>query len=80
MGPIYDEKGVEQGGPNSAEYYKVFGKPQLQLAQRTGLGVTLPGRTKVSAVHYHCGIGVNRAIFLYDFFAHFFGPPNVLYK
>ena len=50
MGPIYDEKGVEQGGPNSAEYYKVFGKPQLQLAQKSGLGVSLPGGTKVSAV------------------------------
>ena len=50
MGPINDQKGVEQGGPNSGEYYKVFGKPQLDLAQRSGLGVTLPGNITVSAV------------------------------
>ena len=50
MGPINDQKGVEQGGPNSGEYYKVFGKPQLDLAQRSGLGITLPGNISVSAV------------------------------
>ena len=37
MGPISDEKGVEQGGCNSSEYYKNFGKPQLELAQILGL-------------------------------------------
>ena len=50
MGPIHDEKGVEQGGPNSGDYYKVFGKPQLDLAQKSCLGVTLPGNITVSAI------------------------------
>ena len=30
MGPIRDEQGLEQGGKNSSEYYKIFGKEQLE--------------------------------------------------
>ena len=41
MGPIMDEQGVEQGGVNSSDFYKVFGKEQLATAQESGLGVTL---------------------------------------
>ena len=50
MGPINDQNGVEQGGLNSGKYYKVFGKPQLDLAQRSGLVITLLGNITVSAV------------------------------
>ena len=41
MGPIIDEQGVEQGGANSGDYYKIFGKEQLSMAQASGLGVAL---------------------------------------
>ena len=41
MGPIKDELGVEQGGANSGDYYKIFGKEQLSTAQASGLGVAL---------------------------------------
>lgn len=50
MGPIDDQKGMEQGGPNSGDYYKIFGKPQLELAHFSGLGVALPGNLTVSAI------------------------------
>ena len=39
VGPIFDEQGVEQGGINSGEFYKIFGKEQLENAQISGLGV-----------------------------------------
>ena len=41
MGPIYDEQGLEQGGVSSSDFYKIFGKEQLSLAQSSSLGVTL---------------------------------------
>ena len=50
MGPICDMKGVEQGGANSSDYYKTFGKSQLVLAENSGLGVELHGGVTVSAV------------------------------
>ena len=42
MGPILDEQGLEQGGVSSSDFYKIFGKEQLSLAQRSQLGVPLP--------------------------------------
>ena len=33
MGPIKDQLGVEQGGANSGDYYKIFGKEQLETSQ-----------------------------------------------
>ena len=39
MGPIDDEQGLEQGGVNSSDLYKIFGKEQLSLAQSSSLGV-----------------------------------------
>ena len=39
MGPIKDERGLEQGGVNSSDFYKIFGKEQLTMAQDSGLGV-----------------------------------------
>ena len=49
MGPIKDELGVEQGGANSGDYYKIFGKEQLSTAQASGLGVGLFDQT-ISAI------------------------------
>ena len=41
MGPILDKWGVEQGGRNSSELYKVFNNCQLEIAQSSKLGVPL---------------------------------------
>ena len=41
MGAIEDECGVEQGGVNSSDFYKIFGKEQLTTAQESELGVRL---------------------------------------
>ena len=50
MGPINDEVGVEQGGVNSGDFYKIYAKNQLQMAQDSKLGVKLPGDIVVSAI------------------------------
>ena len=49
MGPINDEQGLEQGGISSSEFYKIFGKEQLSLAQHSNLGVPL-GSVMVAAI------------------------------
>ena len=41
MGPINDEQGLEQGGVNSSDFYKIFGKEQLETAQASKLGIPL---------------------------------------
>ena len=41
MGPIFDEKGVEQGGVNSDHFYKIFGKDQLRICQASNFGVSI---------------------------------------
>ena len=41
MGPIGDLLGVEQGGVNSDQYYKMTNNEQLKSAQASGLGVPL---------------------------------------
>ena len=43
MGPIADEKGVEQGGVNSDYYYKIFSKEQLTICQDSNMGVSVHG-------------------------------------
>ena len=43
MGPIYDELGLEQGGPSSSEFYKIYNNEQLSSAQRSGLGTSIAG-------------------------------------
>ena len=40
-GPIRDERGLEQGGVNSSDFYKIFGKEQLLTAQQSGMGVAI---------------------------------------
>ena len=41
MGPIYDECGVEQGGPNSSEFYKIYNNEQIISAQDSGFGASI---------------------------------------
>ena len=48
MGPICDELGVEQGGPNSSDHYKLYNNEQL-TAQDSGLGTSI-GDIRVAAV------------------------------
>ena len=52
MGPIKDSWGLEQGGKNSSEFYKVYNNDQLEVAQSSQLGVELGGSTPlvVSAI------------------------------
>ena len=49
MGPIHDVQGLEQGGVNSSDHYKIFAREQLDMAQRSALGVPL-GKLTVSAI------------------------------
>ena len=50
MGPIKDEKGLEQGGGNSSELYKLYNNDQLKIAQNSGQGVDLGNCLLISAV------------------------------
>ena len=43
MGPIDDQLGVEQGGPNGSEHYKIYNNEQLRTAQDSGLGAAISG-------------------------------------
>ena len=45
MGPIYDQRSLEQGGPSSSDLYKIFGKEQLETSQASELGVKLGNKT-----------------------------------
>ena len=49
MGPIHDQQGVEQGGPNSSEEYKIYNNEQLNTAQDSQFGVNL-GPVSVSCI------------------------------
>ena len=49
MGPIRDQLGVEQGGPNSSEFYKIYNNEQLSSAQQSGLGIPI-GDENVAAI------------------------------
>ena len=50
MGPIMDELGTEQGGVSSGDFYKIYGKSQLHMAQTSSLGVQLSRDLVVSAI------------------------------
>ena len=41
MGPISDKLGLEQGGKNSDKFHRLCNNPQLDSAQKSGLGVHL---------------------------------------
>ena len=47
MGPICDTWGLEQGGKNSSDFYKVYNNIQLDVAQDSELGVDLGGSDHV---------------------------------
>ena len=49
MGPINDQCGVEQGGPNSSDFYKIYNNEQIVSAQESGFGATI-GNIKVAAI------------------------------
>ena len=49
MGPISDDCGVEQGGINSSEFYKVYNNDQLKLAQSSQFGIMI-GPVTVSSI------------------------------
>ena len=49
MGPIHDQLGVEQGGPNSSDHYKIYNNEQISSAQTSGFGTTI-GNVKIAAI------------------------------
>ena len=50
MGPISDEHGVEQGGVNSSDYYKLYNNQLLETLQKSGQGVQLARKLTISAI------------------------------
>ena len=50
MGPIKDEVGLEQGGSNSSEYYKIYSSENLTSAQKSEQGIDLGGSQIISAI------------------------------
>ena len=45
MGPILDNKGLEQGGLGSSDLYKIYSNEQSMTAQKSGLGVNVHDHT-----------------------------------
>ena len=50
MGPIRDEVGLEQGGSNSSEYYKIYSNENLTSAQKSEQGIDLGHSQIISAI------------------------------
>ena len=50
MGPIHDQHGVEQGGANSGDLYKIYNNELFETAQNTNQGVDLGNDLVISAV------------------------------
>ena len=50
VGPIHDECGLEQGGVNSSDLYKLYNNDQLDMPQQSKLGVNLGNDLVISAV------------------------------
>ena len=50
MGPMLDENGVEQGGINSSDFYKLYNNDQLTSAQASCLGVDMGNSVVVGAI------------------------------
>jgi hypothetical protein len=49
MGPIHDERGVEQGGTNSTDFYKTYNNEQISSAQMSEFGIPM-GSVKVAGI------------------------------
>ena len=47
MGPIKDELGLEQGGANSSDYFKLYSNDNLKIAQKSKQGIPLPNSKEV---------------------------------
>ena len=50
MGPIFDQHGLEQGGCNSSDLYKIYNNDLLRLLQKSELGVCLGHGLTISSV------------------------------
>ena len=50
LGPIKDEQGLEQGGANSSDYYKIYSNENLSTAQNSEQGVKLSNFQVISAI------------------------------
>ena len=50
VGPVMDEHGLEQGGPNSSDLYKVYNNELLTTVQSLRQGVDIGNNVVVSAV------------------------------
>ena len=50
VGPIHDEKGLEQGGLSSSDCYKLYNNECLKVMQKSGLGVKMGENLVVSCV------------------------------
>ena len=50
MGPIEDELGLEQGGKNSGEFYKIYSNDHLENAQRSLQGIDIGNNQIISAI------------------------------
>ena len=50
MGPIRDEHGVEQGGINSSDYYKIYSNENLTNAQKSLQGIHLGNSLVISEI------------------------------
>ena len=50
MGPIEDEHGVEQGGTNSSDYYKIYSNENLITAQKSSQGIDLGNSIVISEI------------------------------
>ena len=82
MGPIHDQGGLEQGGVNSGDFYKIFGKNQLQLSQDSHLGVRLARNLVISALAQaddtlHSSNNIHRLQNLVQLTVHFCTKYNV---
>ena len=52
MGPIMDELGLEQGGANSSDYYKIYSNENLETAQKSSQGIKLSKSQVISAIGF----------------------------
>ena len=50
MGPIEDRLGIEQGGKSSDKLYRLCNNIQLKTAQKSGLGVIMPGHVHIASI------------------------------
>ena len=47
-----DELGLEQGGANSSDYYKIYSNENLETAQKSSQGIKLSKSQVISAIGF----------------------------